>query len=497
MSELRLNTDGHIIKFGADNDVSLTHVADTGLLLNSTMQLQFNDSSQFINAPSATVLDINATDEIELNATLVDINANVEISGTATTTGVHTFSAAPVFPDGSIAVADLDIDGATDIGAAVVDADLFIIDDGAGGTNRKVTASRLKTYAGGAATIGALTDVTMDATNFVDSILIQTNSDGSAPTTGTLSGASNNVGIGKDVFKTLTSGNENAVIGTACGAALTTGVGNVLMGLSAGGSVTTGGYNVYIGRGAGDGHDAESDNIGIGKNALGGPLDGAQYNTAVGAGVCLPALTSGDWNVCYGSNAGESVTTGGNNVFLGGNAGNSITTGSRNIMIGYNVNASGNSGEYQIGIGDSFNVGGDNDFSFGKGSNIVTNDFDADAAWSRSSDVRKKKNIKNSTLGLDFINNLRTVTFNWKPNNEFPKDFSEYSEENWMNLDSTMHGMIAQEVKEALDKSGVSDFGGWSEDKDGSQRLSQELFVYPLIKAVQELTAKVKELEDK
>jgi hypothetical protein len=97
MSELRLNTDGHIIKFGADNDVSLTHVADTGLLLNSTMQLQFNDASQNINAPSATVLDINATDEIELNATLVDINANVEISGTATTTGVHTFTATPVF----------------------------------------------------------------------------------------------------------------------------------------------------------------------------------------------------------------------------------------------------------------------------------------------------------------------------------------------------------------------------------------------------------------
>jgi hypothetical protein len=40
----------------------------------------------------------------------------------------------------------LDIDGATDIGAAIVDADLFIIDDGAGGTNRKTAASRLKTY---------------------------------------------------------------------------------------------------------------------------------------------------------------------------------------------------------------------------------------------------------------------------------------------------------------------------------------------------------------
>ena len=62
--------------------------------------------------------------------------------------GVVTFSQAPVFPDGSIAVADLDIDGATDIGAAIVDADLFIVDDGAGGTNRKTTAARLKTYAG-------------------------------------------------------------------------------------------------------------------------------------------------------------------------------------------------------------------------------------------------------------------------------------------------------------------------------------------------------------
>jgi len=61
---------------------------------------------------------------------------------------VATFAQAPVFPDGSIAVADLDIDGATDVGAAIVDADLFIMDDGAGGTNRKVTASRIKTYAG-------------------------------------------------------------------------------------------------------------------------------------------------------------------------------------------------------------------------------------------------------------------------------------------------------------------------------------------------------------
>ena len=49
---------------------------------------------------------------------------------------------------GTLPVAAIDIDGATDIGADIADADLFIIDDAAGGTNRKVAASRIKTYIG-------------------------------------------------------------------------------------------------------------------------------------------------------------------------------------------------------------------------------------------------------------------------------------------------------------------------------------------------------------
>ena len=47
---------------------------------------------------------------------------------------------------GGFSIANLDIDGGTDIGEAIVDADLFIVDNGAGGTNRKVAASRLTTY---------------------------------------------------------------------------------------------------------------------------------------------------------------------------------------------------------------------------------------------------------------------------------------------------------------------------------------------------------------
>ena len=54
---------------------------------------------------------------------------------------------------GTLPIVALDIDGGTDIGANIVDADLFIIDDGAGGTNKKTTASRLKTYIGSGTTI--------------------------------------------------------------------------------------------------------------------------------------------------------------------------------------------------------------------------------------------------------------------------------------------------------------------------------------------------------
>jgi len=50
----------------------------------------------------------------------------------------------------------LDIDAGTDIGAALVDADLMIVDDGAGGTNRKATMARLATYMGGKITGGSL-----------------------------------------------------------------------------------------------------------------------------------------------------------------------------------------------------------------------------------------------------------------------------------------------------------------------------------------------------
>ena len=69
---------------------------------------------------------------------------------------------------GAFSIANLDIDGGTDIGADIVDADLFIIDDGAGGTNRKTTASRIKTYVGGATHVLVGSSASESATSSVN-----------------------------------------------------------------------------------------------------------------------------------------------------------------------------------------------------------------------------------------------------------------------------------------------------------------------------------------
>ena len=117
--DLELQHDGAILSFGTNDDVTLTHVHDTGVLLNAAMVVQFRDSAINIGSPADGDLDINADDEIELNSTLIDINGNVEISGTATTTGVHTFTAVPVFPNNTIETADIQADAIT--GAKIAD----------------------------------------------------------------------------------------------------------------------------------------------------------------------------------------------------------------------------------------------------------------------------------------------------------------------------------------------------------------------------------------
>ena len=216
------------------------------------------------------------------------------------------------------------------------------------------------------------------------------------------------------------------------------------------------------------------------------------------------ASTTGTNNVYVGRNAAYGMIDGDQNVIIGTEADNDQTSGDNNVFIGYDCK--GQSGDtdhdHQIVIGGGALRGiANNNFCFGKssGADRVYNDFSSNASWTRSSDVRYKKNIEdNEDCGLDFINDLRPVTFRWKAKSEIDSDLPDYDKtELKPEYDKKLYGLIAQEVKTSLDKYGITDFGGWKEVNDGIQCISQEMFVHPLIKAVQELSAKVKKLEDK
>lgn len=244
-----------------------------------------------------------------------------------------------------------------------------------------------------------------------------------------------------------------------------------------------------------------SDNLAVGIAALLNNETGGG-NTAVGIGA-LEDNTTGFNNTALGGGTLQNHTTGANNTCLGGTSGVTLTTGVNNTLIGASCKVSIPSANQQIGVGVGLVCVGNNNITIGTGpgADRVYNQFTANATWTRVSDERVKKDIEtNEDCGLGFINDLRTVTYKFKAPNELDTNLSEYDKDNDKpSYDKRMYGFIAQEVKQALDKHGVKNFAGHhqiDDDKDNLQGISYEMFVMPLVKAVQELSTKNQELSD-
>ena len=109
----------------------------------------------------------------------------------------------------------------------------------------------------------------------------------------------------------------------------------------------------------------------------------------------------------------------------------------------------------------------------------------------QTSDVREKTNIKTTQLGLDFVNDLNPVSYKWIKNERLDSTKDERNHQ----------GLIAQEVAKTLEKHGIdkNDFGGLDIQKtdkyDDFHGMSYDQLLAPMIKAIQELTAKVEKLE--
>jgi hypothetical protein len=206
----------------------------------------------------------------------------------------------------------IDIDGATDIGTAINDSDLIIIDDGAGGINRKSTVSRLKTYIQGSTSLNSLTDVLVEDESYY---------------------------IGNEPSNTNTAEKNIAIGSTALDA------------------ITTGDYNVAIGSDALTNNNSGNNNIAIGRFTMEDNTSGYQ-NTAFG-NVALQSSTSSGNNVAIGHSSLNNVTDGEKNIGISSSA-PSLTTGDKNIAIGYLADVSSNNAQNQIVIGEQASGQGDN-----------------------------------------------------------------------------------------------------------------------------------------
>jgi len=148
---------------------------------------------------------------------------------------------------------------------------------------------------------------------------------------------------------------DNIVGGTGAGAALTaaSALGNFLAGINAGSDITTGDYNVVIGQDAGRGIVAVLDNVVIGHNALGNIAGVAgAANVAIGHGAMNSSVISGaDNNVAIGRDTLDAISSGDENVAIGELAGTGLTTGLRNVIIGSNAGTEAITGQQNVIIG--------------------------------------------------------------------------------------------------------------------------------------------------
>ena len=193
-----------------------------------------------------------------------------------------------------------------------------------------------------------------------------------------------------------------------------------------------------------------------------------------------------------------STNTAYSNTAVGYSANSANGSGSNNTTIGYMVQTSTTGSSNEIVIGSNVEGVGAYYVTIGTSGAYIYNRYNTNATWTRVSDERLKTNIQPAGIGLSFINRLDVKTYNWRPSYDIPKGLKSYSEENKQDTNTVMYGMLAQDVKAALDVENIEHFAGWDVDsRDGTQAVSLEMFILPLINSIKELTARLEALEGK
>jgi trimeric autotransporter adhesin len=312
----------------------------------------------------------------------------------------------------------------------------------------------------------------------------------------------------------------NTFFGSSAGEHNTTGY-NCFIGDNAGINNTTGNYNTFIGNKTGYLNNGFQ-NTAVGSFSLYRNTSG-NYNTAIGE-EALYFNNSGIYNTANGFKALQNNTNGSRNMASGALSLNSNTIGINNTSIGVDAMYYNTSGNYNTALGDRAlveNISGSNNIAIGFNAGThpstpflnntisIGNDTYLNGAnnqtfignlstvwnggnkvWSTYSDERMKNTITEDVKGLDFILRLKPVTYYRSikaalaltGNKETPDYPNKYDVEK---IKET--GFLAQQVVQSAKDAGY-DFSGVTIPKKSTElyTLSYELFVVPLVKAVQE-----------
>ena len=275
----------------------------------------------------------------------------------------------------------------------------------------------------------------------------------------------------------LWAGASQTSIGSACtivgeeAMIANTGNSNTAIGALTLRSNTTAANNTAVGHNSSVHNTTGVNNTSIGYSSLLGQsgLTTGSGNTAIGMQV-LNQITTGNSNTGLGVSAGFSITTGTTNTCLGAQSAALLTTGSNNIAIGH---------DSQVTTPTT-----SNSITLGNGSNTILRC--AVTSITSLSDARDKKEITELSAGLDFVNTLKPVEFVWDDRNEDGRhDVKDF-------------GFIAQDLKQSQEDIELADtLKLVYEENPEKLEASYGKLIPILVKAIQDLTAKVEALENK
>jgi hypothetical protein len=306
---------------------------------------------------------------------------------------------------------------------------------------------------------------------------------------------------GRAALRYNTTGNYNAAFGNGALGANTTGSGNSAFGFQSSWSNTTGASNVSVGLQSLRSNTTASNNTAVGYQAGYANTTGAG-GTAIG-NLALRDLTTGNYNTALGYQAGRLITTGSNNLFVGTSAGYALTTASYNTFVGALSSISYGCGELITTGAKNTIIGGyngnQNGLDIRTASNyIVLSDGDGNprayqqstggwfqhnnsASWSTTSDARIKENVETITNGLNVVMALRPVEFDYIISKQHTAGFIAQEYEAVLPDQITENVDIGDELKALTNGEPV-------------KVIEQNLVPY-LVKAIQELEARIKQLE--